>query len=863
MYEFFKERKVSKPDNQLKKSIDAIQAKTAFFYGVNDLKNIAEYQKLKSLPPDKIKSLISKLIHEYNRLLAIKGGKGESFYGYEDKAYEYYADSIIENVLAGLLRKKLNYNEDEWIDLFEHYKMLKDQSHKFPFVHFRLNKLPITYSIKQLEYYLKGMTLSEKLKAFIQEVLKWEEFDGKEDRSYYGSDMIASRKKLESFLVGEGDEVTFELKTEDLGPAVNDQINDIKKNNSSYSKIFLMAADVSGSKPSAKFKKELSLHLDIIGLDAYRKFVHKLLQLPLDRQVESTTTTHNYGGDDYHHTYYTFLCGPSQNFIKGLVWTCNRFSDKETILLLIKLAEKCFTKIPGKGPAAASVGNACVYVLGNMKGKDGLGALSRLKLKVRQNNVKKMIDKLLLVGAKKYNVSVEELKEMAVPNYGMEKGAKHIEFDDYILSATIDGSKLTQQWIKPDGSPMKSMPSKVKNTPALKKKLATLRKEFKETAKVFSAQKQRIDNQFILGRTWDFTSFKKFYVEHGLIYPIASKLIWSFKNGNQSTEAILLNGQWKSVTNDTVDWLDEATEVRLWHPVNAKESEIVAWREKMMELEWKQPIKQAYREIYILTDAEINTKTYSNRMAAHILKQHQFSTLANLRNWKYSLMGWYDDGRDNEICSKELPEHNIKAEFWIDELNQDDAFNDAGIWLYVATDQVKFKNLEDDETIDLVDIPRIVLTEVLRDVDLFVGVASVGNDPEWMDNNGERQTNRDYWQSYSFGDLSEIAKTRKEILGNLLPRLKKIRDKAKIDGKFLIVQGQLRTYKIHIGSGNILMEPNDQYLCIVPSRSTDATKKLFIPFEGDRGLSIVLSKAFLLAEDDKIEDSTINSQING
>ena len=100
------------------------------------------------------------------------------------------------------------------------------------------------------------------------------------------------------------------------------------------------------------------------------------------------------------------------------------------------------------------------------------------------------------------------------------------------------------------------------------------------------------------------------------------------------------------------------------------------------------------------------------------------------------------------------------------------------------------------------------------------------------------------------------------ILERLLPRLKKIRDKSEIDGKFLRVKGSFRTYKIHIGSGNILMEPNDQYLCIVPSRSSSSpTDKLFIPFEGDRGLSIVLSKAFMLAEDEKITDSTITSQI--
>ena len=65
-----------------------------------------------------------------------------------------------------------------------------------------------------------------------------------------------------------------------------------------------------------------------------------------------------------------------------------------------------------------------------------------------------------------------------------------------------------------------------------------------------------------------------------------------------------------------------------------------------------------------------------------------------------------------------------------------------------------------------------------------------------------------------------------------------------------------------MGSGNILMEPDDQYLCIVPEGKTKSTEKVFLPFEGDSLLSIIISKAFLLAEDDKIKDKTILSQIN-
>jgi hypothetical protein len=159
-------------------------------------------------------------------------------------------------------------------------------------------------------------------------------------------------------------------------------------------------------------------------------------------------------------------------------------------------------------------------------------------------------------------------------------------------------------------------------------------------------------------------------------------------------------------------------------------------------------------------------------------------------------------------------------------------------------------------------IPPLVFSEAMRDADLFVGVASVGNDPNWSDGGPEGRY-RDYWVSYSFGDLSETARTRKEVLERLIPRLK-IASRCRLTERFLIVRGDVRTYKIHLGSGNIMMEPNDQYLCIVPARGAahgGLEGKVFLPFEGDGTLAIILSKALLLAEDNKIKDPTILHQI--
>jgi hypothetical protein len=139
-----------------------------------------------------------------------------------------------------------------------------------------------------------------------------------------------------------------------------------------------------------------------------------------------------------------------------------------------------------------------------------------------------------------------------------------------------------------------------------------------------------------------------------------------------------------------------------------------------------------------------------------------------------------------------------------------------------------------------------------------VGVASIGADPTWADRGDDRA--RDYWRNYAFGELGTTAATRREVLATLIPKLK-IAPACTLEGRFLKVKGRLRTYKIHLGSGNILMEPNDQYLCIVPDRRSRADRDLKLPFEGDQTLAVIVSKAILLAADDRITDETIVRQI--
>jgi hypothetical protein len=170
---------------------------------------------------------------------------------------------------------------------------------------------------------------------------------------------------------------------------------------------------------------------------------------------------------------------------------------------------------------------------------------------------------------------------------------------------------------------------------------------------------------------------------------------------------------------------------------------------------------------------------------------------------------------------------------------------------------VRFFRAGTDDQIPVADVPAIAFSEVMRDVDLFVGVTTIGADPQWLDR-GERRFDT-YWHTWGFGELGEPAKVRREVIATLLPALK-IADRATLGDRYLEVRGALHTYKIHLGSGNILMSPNDRYLCIVAARHPN-DERLFLPFEDDPILSLILSKAFLLVDDRSITDASILRQI--
>ncbi|WP_185280901.1 DUF4132 domain-containing protein [Hymenobacter sp. NBH84] len=755
-------------------------------------------------------------------------------------------------LLKQLLRLTLSISSEGFLQLLKLYgisEQAKEQE-----VETALNKFPVLLTLSQVEKLAAKEGISEALLAYLKQ-LRLHGVSSSDNR------LGNLRAKIQDILrasgVAELPVVIFPA--DDLfGVTLNEFVQGLHGSDAagSWLRLLQLCQNVSGAQPTGKFQKAAAAAVAAVGAEnvaaQYEVWLNGLTKLP----VQELNRTQHYGSYTYTHTEWHFLSTPNQEVVKGLLWTSGLLPSAALPHSIAELAAKCYRKIPGKGPLAPGLGNACLWALAQ-RGLAGVMHLSRLHSIVKQSNTKNLIGHYLETASLALGMTPAELEDMAVPDCGLANGRALHEFGDYRAVLQLRAGKVEVQWSKADKS-MKAVPAALKRTHA--EELRALKLAQAQAQHTYTAQRDRLDRSYIIDRRITWPRFQRYYLQHGLMSELTRPLIWRFHRPDGTHhDALWLDNAWRTAQKETLPEPNEADTVQLWHPVLSTTDEVLAWRNLLDSIQLRQPFKQAYREVYLLTPPEERTRTYSNRMAAHVLRQHQFSALARGRGWNYRLMGNYDKGYESDSTTLELPAHSLEAQFWVSEVNADGAWNEAGIWNYVSTDQVRFVN--DHGPVPLPEVPPLVFSEVMRDVDLFVGVASVGNDPLWRDNGGLVQY-RDYWQNYSFGELGEVAKTRKAVLERLVPRMQ-LGKVSQINGNFLEVKGKLRTYKIHLGSGNILMTPNDQYLCIVPDRSAKIVTAtgVFLPFEGDAILSIILSKAMLLMADDQIADETIVRQI--
>lgn len=392
-----------------------------------------------------------------------------------------------------------------------------------------------------------------------------------------------------------------------------------------------------------------------------------------------------------------------------------------------------------------------------------------------------------------------------------------VEIDDITVQLVIDGNGKGDIKVIKNKKELKSIPAKLKKH-AYILELKEVNKSLKEQ---YSRAKIELERSMELETPFTFQELCNM-IKNPVVAPLVEKLV--FKADDHLG---FFNGEALQAPTGESHQLKSDDNITIVHPVHLYESGRWSdYQQYLFNEQIKQPFKQVFRELYRLNADEKAAGTETRRYAGHQIQPKKTVALLKNRMWTVN----YEEG-----LQKVYHKENIIAKIYA----MADWFSPSDVES-PTLETVEFFDRNTHKSISLSDIPKIIFSETMRDVDLVVSVAHVGGvDPE--------------------ASLTTI-EMRAAILQESL-RLMKISN-VRIEGKFAFIKGILGEYAVHLGSAMAYKQASGN-LNILPVH-TQHRGKLFLPFlDEDPKTAEILSKVILLAEDKKIKDPSVLEQLKG
>ena len=365
-----------------------------------------------------------------------------------------------------------------------------------------------------------------------------------------------------------------------------------------------------------------------------------------------------------------------------------------------------------------------------------------------------------------------------------------------------------------DGKELNSMPAKLKKHPYIEE-LKAVHKKLKDQ---YTRSRVMLEQAMEDCTRFEESELRKL-MQNPVIWPLLRHLVF-ICNGQTGfyTDGLLVT------VNAVCLPLKPKDELRIAHPTDLYASgDWHAYQKFLFDKAIRQPFKQVFRELYVPTPEEVEA-TQSRRYAGNQIQPQKTVAVLKGRRW----VADYEDGLQ-KIYYKE----NIIATIYA----MADWFSPADIEA-PTLEYVCFHNRKDYKLMKISEIPPVIFSEVMRDVDLAVSVAHAGSvDPE---------------TSHSTIEM-------RSVLVELTMPLFHFKN-VTIKGSFAHIEGKLGKYNIHLGSGVIHQEGGAQ-IAVLPVHSQNRGR-LFLPFvDEDPKTAEILTKIIFFAEDDKIKDPSILNQI--
>lgn len=388
---------------------------------------------------------------------------------------------------------------------------------------------------------------------------------------------------------------------------------------------------------------------------------------------------------------------------------------------------------------------------------------------------------------------------------------------DELTSAqlVIDESGKTDIRVMKQGKTLKSLPAAYKKH----EYIAALKETKTELTDQYKRARAELERSMVSGSSFTLREISRL-VQNPVLLPLVNALVFKInQNFGYFDKGMLESPQAQSYQ------ITENDQLVIAHPLHLYESgEWSSYQKDLFDRQVKQPFKQVFRELYLPTVDELASGSLSRRYAGHQVQPRKTLSLLKGRKWTVS----YEEG-----LQKVFYKENVIASIYA----LADWFSPSDIES-PTLETVRFFDRKTLKGLAIAQVPSLIFSEVMRDVDLVVSVAHVGGvDPE--------------------ASLTTIG-IRTAIVTESL-RLLKITN-VRLEGNHALIAGKLGEYSVHLGSGTVYKQAKGA-LAIIPVHSQHRGR-LFLPFmDEDPKTAEILSKIMLLAQDTKLKDPQILAQL--
>ncbi|MEJ4089194.1 DUF4132 domain-containing protein [Galbibacter orientalis] len=392
-----------------------------------------------------------------------------------------------------------------------------------------------------------------------------------------------------------------------------------------------------------------------------------------------------------------------------------------------------------------------------------------------------------------------------------------ITIDETVIELVITNHGKTEIKVSKAGKLLKNIPAKLRK----EKQVIALKDNKIYLSRQYSRTRLSLENAMV--NEDEFTALEiHSMMQHPIVKVMLSKLVMYVPQKEISgfyDEGILtdFHGKTHSLAEDDVLLIAHAS--HLFQVVEWDSYQKYLFAERIT-----QPFKQVFRELYLITNDEREHSNRSERYQGYQIQPKKTVALLRGRGWTVSM----EDG-----LQKVYHKYGFIATMYA----MADWYSPSDAEAPTLED-IRFHSIENYKTIPLSEIPPVIFSEIMRDIDLVVSVAHVGGvDPE---------------ASHSTIQMRAALATASASLFKL--------KNSTVKERYIFIKGTFGEYTIHLGSGQV--SKNGLALSIIPVHSQHRGR-MFLPFIDDDPKSAeIISKMKLLSEDHKIQDPTILAQIN-